>query len=204
MAFSLVCLRKGSPGGRSLAALQAPRRPNTCKTCALGMGGQRGGHGQRARPLSPRCARSRSRRWPRTSGGPCTATSSTTSPSRSCAASPRASWRRPGGSSSRCTRARRQRTTGPIELGGGAATRIGRKLQPTDARREPSSTSAAARPTRRGSCSSSSRGSTAPTTSTTARTTATRPRAWARAASTGSGHGHGRARGSSSAATCSF
>ena len=185
--------KKAREAGGILKLWRAMRSKNACKTCALGMGGQRGGMvnevGQLPRSLQEKSLQAmaadmqgaiRSEFW------------STYSVRAAAAASRRASWKPAAGWSSpslhrepadyhadhlgRSARANRRRSCAP--------------RRPT----KPSGTSAAAAATRPAFCCSFSPASTARTTSTIAATTATRPAASAWRASTRQRHGDDRAR----------
>ena len=154
---------------------KAMRSKNACKTCALGMGGQAGGMVNEAGHCPEVCKKSLQAMVADMQGAVRGEFFETYSVPQLQAFSPaRAGMVRPA-HARRCCRTGRHALS-PDHLGRrDPADR--RPAEATPRRTKPFGTSAAAARTRPASCCSSSPGSTAPTTSTIAPTTATRPAA---------------------------
>ena len=154
--------------GKAAKALTAK---NTCKACAYGMGGQRGGMTNELGEFPSVCNKSvQAQSTDIQPAIPHEVFDASASPT--CASSPAARWNISAGSTRRSAR-RRAPTATSRSAGTAPWTSPPQRFaaaNPTG----PSSIPPAARPTRPASCSSSSPAPAAPTTSTTAPTIATR------------------------------
>ena len=85
-------LRKAREAGGIRKMYQAMRAKNACKTCALGMGGQRGRHGQRDRATFPEVCKKSLQAMAADMQGAIRRSSGAPTASRNCRRSRRASW----------------------------------------------------------------------------------------------------------------
>ncbi len=169
-------LRKSREVGGLWKMYRALRTKNACKTCALGMGGQTGRHGQRSGPFSGSLQEVDAGHGRRHAGGDPARVLVGPIRSSSCRSSRRVSWNPAAGWCSRCCLNEANQHYRPIAWDD-ALPRVAAKLKATPADETFWYFSGRSSQRSRLSAAACSPAFTAPTTSTTAATIATRPAA---------------------------